>query len=147
MAQSTPYDRTSASSVPPTTDRDEESTGGLLRRLFDELATLFRQEIALARSELSSSISTAKAGIGSVAAGGAVLFCGVLVLLAAVVLLLGEVMELWLSALIVGAIVAIVGYSMLRAGQRRLQTTSLMPDRTQESLRKDKEMVQQRRTS
>jgi preprotein translocase subunit SecG len=61
-------------------------------------------------------------------------------------LFLAQYMEAWLAALIVGAVVAIVGFIMLQSGKKKLDAGSFTPERTQESLRKDKEMVQ-RRTS
>jgi hypothetical protein len=124
--------------------RDAESPAGLLRRLVDELTTLVRQELALATSEITRSISSARTGITAIASGGAVLFAGFLVLLAAAVLGLAEVMEAWLAALIVGLIVAAVGYGMLQAGRKKLDPAQLKPVRTQESLRRDKEIFDRR---
>lgn len=127
-------------------NRDAESPAGLLRRLVDELTTLVRQEIALATSEMTRSLGEARTGVASVATGGAVLFAGILVLLAAAVLALAEVMEAWLAALIVGVIVAAVGYGMLQAGKKKLDPSHLKPVRTQESLRRDKELFDRRPT-
>jgi hypothetical protein len=124
--------------------RDTESPAGLLRRLVDELTTLVRQELALATSEITRSIGAARAGITAIASGGAVLFAGFLVLLAAAVLGLAEVMEAWLAALIVGLIVGVVGYGMLQAGRKKLDPAQLKPVRTQESLRRDKEIFDRR---
>jgi hypothetical protein len=129
----------------PIDDRPQrESTRGLLSQLADELTTLLRKEAALARVELSDALSQAKTGITSVAAGGAVLFAGLLVLLAAAVLGLSNVLEPWLAALIVGAVVLIIGFVMLQMGKSKLEPSAFRPERTQSSLRKDKEMVQRR---
>lgn len=150
MAEGTTYETTGTSPGVAVsgggTGRDETMTG-LLRRLADDLSTLFRKEIALARAELKVSLNEAKTGIASVAAGGAVLFAGFLVLLAMAVLALAEVMEPWAAALIVGAVVTIVGFIMLQAGRKKLDADSLDPSLTRESLRKDKEMVQNRTSS
>ena len=124
--------------------RDQDSTTGLLSRLFDEVTTLMRKELALARSEISESIVDARTGITSLASGGAVLYAGFLVLLMAAVIGLAQVMEAWLSALIVGAVVAIVGYIMLQSGRKKLRAESLTPDRTREALRKDRDALQRR---
>ena len=119
----------------------EESAGGLLGRLIDDVSQLFRNEIALARAEVRESVGKAKAGIGAVAVGGAVLLVGALALVAALILGLAEVVEPWLAALIVGAIFAVVGYVMLQAGKRKLEPSNFAFERTQESLRKDKDTV------
>jgi xanthine/uracil permease len=72
------------------------------------------------------------------------MFAGLLVLLAAVVLLLGQTMETWLAALIVGAVVLMIGFVMLQSGKKKLDPSAFKPERTQDALRKDKDMVQRR---
>jgi uncharacterized protein YacL len=134
-----------ANSAPPSQiERESDSAAGLLSRLMGEVSTLFRKEIALAKAEVSETASEAKAGAISLAAGGAIIFAAVLVLLAAIVLLLAQVMEPWLAALIVGAVVAVIGFVLLQSGKRKLDPSSFKPERAQEALRKDKEMVQRR---
>jgi uncharacterized membrane protein YqjE len=123
---------------------DGDSAVSLLRRLVDEVSTLFRQEIALASAELSRSLSSVKAGVGSIAMGGAVAFAGFLVLLEALVLGLSERLAPWLAALIVGVVVAIIGYIMLHTGRKRLEPAVLKPRHTQESLRRDQELLERR---
>lgn len=135
----TPPSASSSSSQGSADERD--TTVGLLRRLMDEVSTLFRQEVALATAEISRSLSSAKAGVASVATGGAILFAGFLALLAAVVIGLAKTMELWLAALLVGVVTGIVGYLMLHAGRRKLGPSALKPTHTQESLRRDKDVL------
>jgi predicted phage tail protein len=124
--------------------RESQSTAGLFRQLFDEVATLFRKEIALAKAELSEAVSEAKLAAISIASGGAVLFAGFLVLLAAAVLGLAHVVSDWLAALIVGGIVAAIGFVMVQSGKQKMETSTFKPERTQDALRKDKEMVERR---
>jgi hypothetical protein len=128
------------------TARDSESTAGLLSRLVGEVSTLVRKEIALAKAEISEAVSDAKAGAVSIAAGGALLFAAALILFAAIILLLSEVMEPWLAAFIVCAVVGIIGFVLMQSGKKKLSASSFTPERAQESLRKDKEMVQRRAT-
>jgi hypothetical protein len=123
------------------TERDSLSTVALLRKLMNELATLVRQEISLASAEVSRSMKTLLAGTASIAVGGAVLYAGVLTLLAAGVLGLAKVMEAWLAALIVGVAVGIIGYVMLHAGLKAMNPDKLKPKRTQESIRRDKDVL------
>jgi xanthine/uracil permease len=84
-------------------------------------------------------------GVGAVATAGAVLFGGFLVLLAAAVFLLNEVLPPdttpWLSAIIVGLVVAIIGYVLLKSGLKKLQARNLMPSRTIASLQSDKDLA------
>jgi hypothetical protein len=123
---------------------ESESTVGLMRRLLNELSTLFRKEIALAKVEASEALSQTKTGAISIASGGAVLFGGFLVLLAAAVFALAHVISDWLAALIVGGIVTVVGFIMVNSGKKKFDPAALKPDRTQRSLRQDKEMVERR---
>jgi uncharacterized BrkB/YihY/UPF0761 family membrane protein len=128
----------------PRVERESDSAAGLLSRLLGEVSTLFRKEIALAKAEVSQAASEAKAGVISLVAAGAILFAAAIVLIAAIVLLLSEVMEPWLAALIVGAALAVIGFVLLQSGKNKLVPSSFKPERTQEALRKDKEMVQRR---
>lgn len=123
---------------------DEESVPGLVRRLTNELSTLFRQELALAKSEMTHAVSDIKTGVSSVAMGGGVLYAGILFLLGGIMLLLAYWVVLPVAALIVGAVVAIVGAIMLRSGTKKMSSDSLTPDRTVESVRKDSDMARRK---
>ena len=143
MAKQPPLQATSGTE-PSRIDREPDSTAGLLSRLMGEVSTLFRKEIALAKSEVSEAASEAKAGAISLVAGGAIVFAAILVLLGAIVLLLAERMEPWLAALIVAVVVGVIGFVMIQSGKKKLNPLSFKPERTQDALRKDKEMVQRR---
>ena len=113
----------------------------LLRQLVDDVSLLFRKELALASSEVSHSFDEAKQGVGGLATGGAVLYAGVLFLLLAATLGLAEIMSAWLAALIVGAVVALIGFGMVQSGRKKMRPSSFTPDRAAGSVRKDKEMI------
>ena len=144
MAQQFPPSTSHTSTRP--TEPQPDSTTGLLSRLVDEVSTLLRKELALAKAELSESINEAKLGAISLAAGGAVLFAALLVLLAAATLALSHVVSDWLAALIIGVITAVVGFVMLQSGKKKFETSRLKPQRTQDALRRDKDMVERRIT-
>lgn len=122
-----------------------EPVPGLLRQLMADVATLFRKELALAASEINQSVTEARHGASSMVSGGAVLFAGVLFLLGAAAAALALVMAAWAALLIVGGVVAIIGLIMVKGGQKKLAARSFAPDRTVESLRKDKEAIGGRR--
>jgi hypothetical protein len=124
--------------------REQESITDLLRRLMDELSTLFRQELALASAEISGAMSKLSRGLISVATGGAVLYAGFLTLLAAAVLALSLAVEPWLAALIVGGAVTLIGLVMVMKGKKALEPSDLKPRRTVESLRQDKDVLMRR---
>ena len=123
-------------------DERGRSAGDLLRQLLGDVTILFRKELALAASEVSQSVDQAKHGVQSMITGGAVLYAGLLFLLAALTLWLMTMMTAWMAALIVGAGVTVIGILMLAAGKKRMSATSLAPERTLASLRKDKHAVQ-----
>jgi len=120
----------------------EPSLLGLLRQLTREVQTLFTKELALAKVELNASLQATKTGIAAVAGGAIVLLCGVLMLLLSAVYGLSEVLPPWLAALIVGVVVIIIGLIMLKVGQQKFAPSQLTPERTLDSLQKDKEAVQ-----
>ena len=123
------------------------SVGSLLSTVMQEISSLVRNEAALAKTEMTEKTHQAMGAIASIAMAGAVLLGGFLTLLAALIFLLNEVLPAdttpWLSALIVGVVVTIIGVMMLKAGQKKLQARNLMPSRTMHSLQSDKTTAKQ----
>jgi hypothetical protein len=136
----TPYGPTPTSGA-MSDGRESQTAFGLLRRLVDELTTLIRQELALATAEISRSLRAMLTGAASLAVGAAVLFTGFLAMLAAAVLGLATVLAPWLAALVIGAAIAIVGVVLVMVGIRSLDPSILKPSRTEQSLRRDKDLI------
>lgn len=113
--------------------------------LAGEIGTLVRQEVDLARCELAMKAESAKGGAARIGAGGAFALVGAFTLAAAAVLGLTLVLVQWLppiaaaavSAVIVGAILAIAGYVLMKNGGERLSPEHLLPRRTLESIKED----------
>lgn len=129
-------------------DKHDKSLSSLFSDLTRGTAELFRQELALAKAELSLKISSTESALMSVGAGAIVLLAGFLILLQAVVngvaMVLPPELAPWLAPLIVGALVLLAGYAILRSGRSHLQARRMMPERTMESLRRDGEMARER---
>jgi hypothetical protein len=123
----------------PELRQQERSIGELFGQLTQDMTLLVRQEIQLARTEMSEKLSRFTTNILSVGAGGFVAYLGGLALVAAAILALRDLanISLALSALIVGAILAIVGYVMLQRGLKELKRVDLAPRRTVETLKDD----------
>jgi hypothetical protein len=121
----------------------ERSFGDLFRQLTQDLSTLMRQEVMLAKTELSQKASEAGKDVGLLAVGGAIAYAGFLVILAGVVLALGLVLPWWASALIVGVVVAAIGYFLIRKGQTALKQADLTPKQTIETLKEDQQWVKE----
>ncbi|MGH7509513.1 MAG: phage holin family protein [Gemmatimonadales bacterium] len=123
--------------------KEERSLGELFGQLSEDMSLLFRQEIQLARAELSEKISRVSANLMSVFAGGLVAYVGGLAIVAALILGLHQLAGIspWISALIVGALLTVVGYSMLNRGLGELKRLDLAPRRTVENIKEDVQTI------
>jgi hypothetical protein len=119
--------------------RDGRSLGELFSELAQETSTLVRQEVNLAKTEMSQKASTAGKHLGVLAAGGALAYAGLLAILAGIIALLNDVMPLWVAALLVGIVVAIVGYLLIRKGLDALKREDFAPRETLETLKEDQQ--------
>jgi len=126
-----------------TTTVEEPSVGELFGDLSRQLGALVRQEARLAGTELRAKASNAGRELGLVAAGGALAYAGLLVLLAALVMLLDLVLPLWLSALLVGLVVAGAGYALIRRGLDALKQQDLQPRTALRSIREDVTLIKE----
>lgn len=138
-----------------TTSTSERSVGNLLKDLTDETRMLLRQEVELAKAEMSEKAARLGRGAMYVAIGGAVLYAGVLALIAAACIGLavalnmgldGEV-AVWLGPLLVGVVVAIVGYAFVHSAISTFREESLTPRITLETLRENKEWLKDQITT
>ena len=126
------------------------------RRMISDLAgdlrTLVRQEFNLARAELSEKASEAKSGAVSLGVGGAILHAGALVLAAMIVLGFALVLRTWMdtlsalfvSSILVGGILAVVGYAMVKGGARHLSPNHFVPRKTVHSIQQDLKLARGR---
>ena len=127
--------------------RDERSLGDLFSDLSRETTTLVRQEVQLAKAELTQSATEAARGIGMLVAGGAVAYAGLLFLLLAIVFGLIEAgLDAWVSALVVGLVVAAIGAILVLRARESLKPANLAPRRTVETLKEDQEWAKEQIT-
>jgi uncharacterized membrane protein YqjE len=119
-------------------DQGSRSVGELLRDLASDVTNLIRQELNLAKTEAQEKLHQTVAAVVSIVAGALLAFAALIVLLDALVYGLTEAgLERWLAALIVGGLVAIIGFVLVRKGQNDLSAARLAPERTAANLRKD----------
>jgi uncharacterized membrane protein len=118
---------------------EERSIGELFGELSQDVALLVRQEAKLAKTEMQQKLSKVTADLVSLAAGGVVALVGGLALTAALILLLIDPVGLapWLAALLVGAVLGIVGWVLLDRGLKDLKRTDPTPRRTVETIKDD----------
>lgn len=126
------------------TSPEARSIGELLRDLASDSASLVQQEFALARAEAEAKLHQIIMAAIELLVGALVAFAALIILLDAGVYSLAEAgLQRWLAALIVGGVVAIIGFLLVRKGQKDLSATRLAPERTAANLRKDLDLVKE----
>ena len=126
------------------TSPEARSIGELLRDLASDSASLVQQEFALARAEAEAKLHQMIMASIELLVGALVAFAALIILLDAVVYSLTEAgLQRWLAALIVGGVVAVIGFLLVRKGQKDLAATHLAPERTAANLRKDLDLVKE----
>ncbi len=106
--------------------------------LAGQISALFRSEVRLARAEIGEKLGMAGSSIALLAAGGILALAALLVLLFALVAWLAVLgLSPPLAGLIVGVVVALIAYGLVRAGLSRLKADRLALSRTTEQLSRD----------
>ncbi|WP_103173836.1 phage holin family protein [Paracoccus sp. SY] len=103
---------------------------------------LVRKEVALAKAELSQNIQRVAVALGFVAAAAVIAIVTINVLVAALVAALAETElgPIW-SAVIVGVVLAVLAYVLLRKGMNDLKPEALMPSRTVQNVQRDAQAI------
>ena len=109
--------------------------------LVAELRTLVSKELDLAKAEMTEKAAASLKNVVTVTIGAAIGYAGLLLLLAGAVFGLANFISMWLSAIIVGAVVAGAGSVAALSALAKLKRMKLEPERTVASLREDKEWV------
>jgi hypothetical protein len=130
---------------------DESSIVYLFKKLRDDTTTLVRDEISLAKTEISEKIASTSRNVGYLAAGALVAYAALILLLQGISLMLRDLFTLWgmnqttaslLGFLIVAAVTGLVGVLLIVKALNTLKKEPLTPTKTAETLREDKEWVQ-----
>lgn len=136
-------------------ENGERSIGDLIRDLRDESLTLLRQEVALAKTEMSEKAAKLIRNLIYLAVGGLIAYAGLIFLILAVtfgaqvgLVKLGLSLDVatWLAPLLVGIIVGIVGYTLVQKAVSTLSNESIVPEKTTESLKEDKQWIEKKVT-
>ena len=124
--------------TPAGSDPRERPVGELLKELSDQTATLVRKEMELAKAELTE--KGKQAGLGAGMFGGAGLFAvfALALLSACFVAALDTAMPLWLAALIVAVVYALIAGGLALFGKRKTaEATPAVPEQTVETVKED----------
>jgi uncharacterized membrane protein YqjE len=134
--------------TPDQNELRERSTGDLLKELSDHTTTLVKQEIDLAKAELSEKGKKAGKGVGMF--GGAGLF-GVFsfaALTTCIIAALESPLNLWLAALIVAVVYAVIAGVLALQGRNKVQEAGPpVPEQATESVKEDVEWAKTRAKS
>jgi len=115
---------------------NDRSIGELIGDLTRETTQLVRQEINLAKTEMTVKATKVGKDIGLIAAGGVLAFAGFLALVAFLILGLWRLgLGPWLSALIVGVVLAGIGGMLAMSGLKKLREVDPVPHQAVEALR------------
>ena len=117
--------------------------GDLFGDLATEMSNLLRQEVSLAKVEVTQKAKYVGRNIGYLVVGGAVAYAALLAIIAAIIMLLARIMPNWGATLIVGVVVAGIGWMLIGKAMAALQQTDLTPHETVETLKEDATWMKQ----
>jgi uncharacterized membrane protein YqjE len=141
---------TGATSAAMSTRTENENLPSLFSRLGDDVMQLFDTKISLLKVELKEEANAYARGGAMIAVGGVIaaigfallnvaVACGISVLLASVDI--SQAARYAIGFLAAGVLYLIVGGIIVSTMKNRLAKQSLVPDRTVEELRKDKQWL------
>jgi len=107
----------------------------LFAELKKETTTLLQKEMELFRVEILGKIAQLVKDVAALGVGGVLLYTGFLTLVAALVLGVAEFISPWLSALLVGGLLCLVGVILLAKGQKDIAQMKITPEKTAQTLK------------
>jgi hypothetical protein len=129
--------------VKPPDVATERPLVALFADLARQTASLMRQEVELAGTELAGKARSAGRGVVILGIGALIATMGGFALLAGGILALAFFIPLWLSALLVGGVVAGIGLAIALAGAQSLRQIDPAPRQTFESIDEDRQWLNQ----
>ncbi|MBW3096341.1 phage holin family protein [Pseudohoeflea coraliihabitans] len=120
------------------TTATQKSTTELLKDALSHVSSLVRKEIDLARAEVNENLHSAGVAVGLIIGAVVVALTALNVLSAALVAALAELgLGAGWAALIVGVVLAVVAYAMMKKGANDLKLRNLAPSRTVKNVKRD----------
>ena len=120
------------------TDMRDRPIGELVKELAGQTSTLVRQEIQLAQAEISTKGKLAGRGAGMLAGAAIAGLLALIALTAVLIAALDTAVPLWLAALIVTVLWAVIGAGLAARGRKELQQAAPpVPEQTVETVKED----------
>jgi len=116
---------------------ENRSLGDLFAELANETGTLVRQEVALAKAEVTQKAKQVAKNVGYLLIGGAIAYAAFLAFIASLIMLLAKVMPQWGATLLVGVLIAGLGWLLIGKALSALQQTEVTPRHTVNTLKED----------
>lgn len=135
---SDPTTRTDLRPAATSAHTQDETLGGLVHQLSEQIPELVRSEIRLAQAELTAKGKKAGLGVGLFSAAGLLALFGLATLVATAILALSLAVAAWLAALIVAVVLlAAAGLAALVGKKEVAQATPPAPERAISGVRED----------
>lgn len=115
----------------------ERSIGAVLGDIAGNLREMVRAEIRLAKAEASAQVSTAMRGVALAAAGGGIALLALAFIAIAGMYALATVVALWIAALIVAGVAAVIGAVLVTAGLKYMHGVTLAMPKTVATIKED----------
>jgi Putative Actinobacterial Holin-X, holin superfamily III len=126
-------------------DVQDRSTPALMTDLLTHVSDLVKKEIALLRAEMGSKSEQVVIAIGTLAAAFALALTALNVLAAALVAAITQagLSAVW-AAVIVGGLIALIGFALASKGVSSLKASNLTPERTTRAAMRDASMIKEK---
>ena len=118
-------------------DQADRPIGDLVKDLAGQTSTLVRQEIKLAQAELTTKGKIAGRGAGMLAGAAVAALLALGALTACLIAALDTAMPLWLAALIVTLLWALIGGVLAARGRKEMQQATPPVPQTVETVKED----------
>ena len=123
------------------------SLGDTVTGIIEDLQNIVRGEVQLARTEIKEDVGKLGKAAGMLGAAAFLALVGFIFLMLGVTYLLNKSIEMWMAAGLVGLVLLIIGGIFAMVGKNRMQEANLVPDKTIESLKEDKEWASRQMNS
>lgn len=118
---------------------NSQSLGDIVTSVIEDIQNIVRGEVQLAKTEIKEDAGKIGKAAGMLVGAAFLALVGFIFLMLGVTYLLNKSLEMWISAGIVGVALLIIGGIFGMIGKNHIQEASMVPDKTIESLKEDKE--------
>jgi uncharacterized membrane protein YqjE len=119
------------------TTQNGRSVPEVLQDIVGNIEEIIRSEFRLAKAEVREEATTAAPPLKMIVIGAGIGFYALGFLLFTLVMGLATVVATWLAALIVGAVLGLIGLVLITTASKRLKQVNAVPERTIETMKEN----------